>query len=125
MTVLGAFGGPRLDHALANLWLLAHPALAETEVVLLDAHARASLVVAPGPGGRPVERALPGPAGTTVSLFPLGGDVEGITTTGFRYPLRDESLRTGPARGLSNLREVPGAGVRVRRGRLLVVETVP
>ena len=25
VTVLGAFGGPRLDHALANLWLLAPP----------------------------------------------------------------------------------------------------
>jgi thiamine pyrophosphokinase len=123
VTVLGAFGGPRLDHALANLWLLAHPGLAGIAVVLLDARSRASLVAAPGPDGSPVLRPLPGPVGATVSLLPLGGDVTGITTTGFRFPLRDEPLRTGPARGLSNVRTAADASVAVRNGRLLVVET--
>jgi thiamine pyrophosphokinase len=122
VTVLGAFGGPRLDHALANVWLLAHPALAGVAVVLLDERTRLSLVVAPGPDGEVVERALPGRTGATVSLLPFGGDVEGITTTGFRYPLRGEPLRTGPARGLSNVREAPDAALRVAAGRLLVVE---
>jgi thiamine pyrophosphokinase len=117
ITLLGAFGGPRLDHALANLWLLAHPALASVDMTVLDASTRASLVV--GPATRP----LPGPVGATVSLLPVGGDAEGITTRGFRYPLRDESLRTGPARGLSNVRTEPGAAVTVGRGRLLVLET--
>ena len=37
ITALGAMGGPRFDHALANVWLLAHPAAAHREVVLLDA----------------------------------------------------------------------------------------
>ena len=60
-----------------------------------------------------------------VSLLPLGGDVSGITTVGLRYPLRDEPLLTGPARGLSNVRVEPDAAVTVRRGRLLVVETAP
>lgn len=123
VTILGAFGGARLDHALANLWLLAHPALAGTSVILLDERTRASLVTAPGPDGGPVDRALPGPIGATVSLLPFGGDADGITTHGFRYPLRDEPLRTGPARGLSNVRESAAAAVTVRRGRLLVVES--
>jgi thiamine pyrophosphokinase len=118
ITVLGAFGGPRLDHALANLWLLAHPGLRGVEVVLLDARARASLVAGPG------SRRLPGPVGATVSLLPAGGDAVGITTTGLRYPLRDEALLTGPARGLSNVRIEPGASVALRRGSLLVIESV-
>ncbi len=122
ISVLGAFGGPRLDHALANVWLLGHPGLAGIEVVLLDAGSRASLVTAPAPGGMPVHRPLPGPVGATVSLLPMGGDVEGITTTGLRYPLRDEPLRTGPARGLSNVRIAADAAVTVRAGRLLIVE---
>jgi thiamine pyrophosphokinase len=122
ITVLGAFGGPRLDHALANVWLLAHPALAGVEVALLDARSRVGLVRAPGPGGEPVERRVPGEVGGFVSLFPHGGDVTGITTRGLRYPLRDEPLLVGPARGLSNVRTAPDASVAVRAGRLLVVE---
>ena len=125
VTVLGAFGGPRLDHALANVWLLAHPALAGIDVTLLDARWRAALLSAPGPGGGPVERRLPGPVGALVSLLPHGGDVAGITTHGLRYPLHDEPLVVGPARGLSNVRTAPDASVRVRAGRLLVIETAP
>ena len=60
-----------------------------------------------------------------MSLLPLGGDVAGITTVGLRYPLRDEPLVTGPARGLSNVRVAPDAAVTVRRGRLLIVESAP
>jgi len=122
VTVLGAFGGPRLDHALANIWLLAHPAFAALDLVLLDAGNRARLLTAPGPGGGPIERALPGRLGAIVSLLPLGGDAEGITTRGFRYPLRDEPLRVGPTRGLSNVRVEPDASVTLGSGRLLVVE---
>jgi thiamine pyrophosphokinase len=123
ITVLGAFGGPRLDHALANVSLLAHPALAAAGVVLLDATTRASLVTAPGVDGRPVERSLPGPVGGTVSLLPFAGEVTGVTTRGLRYPLRGEPLVPGPARGLSNVRDAADASVSVDRGRLLVVES--
>ncbi len=125
ITVLGAFGGPRLDHALANVWLLAHPALAGRDVTLLDARWRMSLVAAPDADGGPVDRALPGPVGSLVSLLPHGGDVTGITTRGLRYPLLDEPLVVGPARGLSNVRILPDARVRVGAGRLLIVETAP
>ena len=117
ITLLGALGGPRLDHALANLWLLAHPAVERIDLVILDAATRVSVVTGPA------NRALPGPVGGTVSLLPLGGDAEGITTHGFRYPLHDEPLRTGPARGLSNVRTAPDASVTLRQGRLLVVES--
>ena len=123
VTVIGAFGGPRLDHELANLWLLGHPALAGLAIVLLDATTRASLVTAPGPDGMAVERQLPGRAGSTVSLLPFAGDVAGVTTRGFRYALHGEPLVAGPARGLSNVREDEDASVRIERGRLLVIET--
>jgi thiamine pyrophosphokinase len=123
ITVLGAFGGPRLDHALANLWLLAHPGLAGTQINLLDRGSRVGLIVAPGPEGRLVTRPLPGPPGAPVSLLPFGGDVVGVTTRGLRYPLHDEPLVLGPARGLSNVRERVDAEVAIRAGRLLVVET--
>lgn len=122
ITVLGAFGGARLDHALANLWLLAHPRVAALDLVLLDAGARVRLLAAPGPDGGPVTRALPGRPGAVVSLLPFAGDAEGVTTRGLRYPLVDEPLRTGPARGLSNVRVDDDASLTLRSGRLLVVE---
>ena len=122
VTILGAFGGSRIDHELANIWLLAHPATVGARVELLDDRARATLIVAPA-GEAPVTRHLPGPVGGTVSLLPFGGDAIGITTHGLRYPLRDEPLVTGPARGLSNVRESPDAAVTLRQGRILVVET--
>jgi len=125
ITVLGAFGGSRMDHALANIWLLAHPGLEGVAVALLDARTRVTLVMAPGPDGGPVTRALPGETGGVVSLLPLGGDVTGITTHGLRYPLVGEPLLVGPSRGLSNVRTAAGASVTVTAGRLLVVEAAP
>ena len=123
ITVLGAFGGPRLDHALANVWLLAHPALAGVDVALLDASSRAALLTAPGRDGGRATRLLPGPVGGVVSLLPFGGDAEGITTSGLRYRLDDEVLATGPARGVSNVRVSADAAVSLARGSLLIVES--
>ena len=120
ITVLGALGGPRFDHALANAWLLAHPALAGRAVVLLDATTRIRLLDATG---GPAAAELIGRAGDLVSLFAFGADAEGVSTAGLAYALHDELLPVGPARGLSNVRSGPTARVVLRAGRLLVVET--
>lgn len=123
VTILGGLGGRRLDHALANVGLLAMPELGGREAALLDDRTRVTAIDAAGPDDAAVERSLGGRVGDLVSLLPWGGDVDGITTSGLRYPLRDEPLRLGPARGLSNVREAADARVTVRRGRLLVVES--
>lgn len=123
VVIVGALGGTRLDHSLANIGLLALPALAGRTAVLVDAHSRVSLIQAPGPDGRPVERLLAGRPGDVVSLLPVGPGVIGVTTAGLAYPLRDEPLPEGPARGLSNVRLAETAGVTVRHGLLLVVES--
>jgi thiamine pyrophosphokinase len=116
VTVLGALGGRRLDHTLANIALLAHPALANAAARLLDAATRVSLLTGPAAAvfeGRP---------GDLVSLLPMSGDAAGITTEGLEYPLHGESLAMGPARGLSNVRLGPTAAITLQGGRLLVVE---
>ena len=122
ITLLGALGGARFDHALANAWLLAHPALAGRAAVLLDGATRVRLLDATA---GPAEARLAGTPGDLVSLFPFGGDVTGVTTHGLAYPLRDEPLTAGPARGLSNVRAGLEARVALRAGRLLIVETHP
>jgi len=117
LTVVGAFGGPRLDHALANVALLALPALNGRSCELLDPTARVRLMTGPA------TLELPGRAGDIVSLLPFGDGVLGVTTDGLAYPLRDEPLPAGPARGLSNVRVGQTARVSLREGRLLVVES--
>ena len=58
-----------------------------------------------------------------VTLLPVSGDAQGVTTDGLRYPLADEELRLGRSRGLSNVVERAGASVWLGSGTLLVVET--
>jgi thiamine pyrophosphokinase len=122
LTVLGALGGTRFDHALANAWLLAHPVLAGRPAILLGAATRVRLLDA---SASPASAVLVGRAGDLVSLFPFGAAATGVVTDGLSYPLRDEPLPLGPARGLSNVRSGPEARVSLRAGRLLIVETHP
>jgi thiamine pyrophosphokinase len=119
VTVVGAFGGPRLDHAFANVWLLAHPVLAGRDARLLDATARVRLLSASEGGA---EALLDGRPGDLVTLLPFAGPADGIVTDGLGYPLRGESLVPGPARGLSNVRLADRAVVRLTAGRLLIIE---
>ena len=121
ITILGAFGGARIDHALANIHLLAHAAVRGLDVALLDPAARMRLLDAGVRGGETAAMDLPGRLGDIVSLIPLS-DAVGVTTRGLRYPLADEPLPVGPARGLSNVRESVDARVALREGRLLVIE---
>src|SRR5262245_13615359 len=51
VTIVGALGGPRLDHALANLALLELPELRGLDVRIVGADARVRLLVAPAPSG--------------------------------------------------------------------------
>jgi thiamine pyrophosphokinase len=114
IVVLGAFGG-RPDQALANLLLLAHPALQRDtgrRVVMVDRTWEVSLMR----GGEIGE--LRGRAGDRVSLIPLGGVAEGVTTTGLTFPLHEETLAFGPARGVSNRLEADAATVALRKGFL-------
>jgi thiamine pyrophosphokinase len=123
LTVVGALGGPRVDHAIANLGLLSMPALERIDVRLVGADARVRLLRAPAAEGGLVALDLAGRIGDLVSLLPIGTDAEGVTTHGLAYPLRDEPLLVGRTRGLSNVRERGEATVSLRRGQLLVIET--
>jgi thiamine pyrophosphokinase len=116
IAILGALGGPRLDHALANLALLTLPELRDVDVRLVAADARVR-VAHPGP------TRLEGRVDDLVTLLPIGSDASGVTTTGLAYPLRSETLLVGRTRGLSNRRTETTAQVDLEVGRLLVVET--
>ena len=120
IVILGALGGPRLDHALANLSLLTLPELRGIDVRVLAADARVRLLEA---GESPASVELAGRVGDLVTLLPIGADASGVATSGLAFPLERETLLLGRSRGLSNRRTEPTASVALARGRLLVVET--
>jgi thiamine pyrophosphokinase len=114
--VLGAMGG-RLDQTLANIYLLALPELHDCDARLVSDHQQAWLLY-------PGEHRIQGHAGDTLSLIPLAGPAAGIHTEHLYYPLRDETLRLGPARGISNVMQGDEALVRFESGLLLVVHSL-
>ncbi len=113
--ILGA-AGDRLDQTLANILLLTLDALRGIDARLVAGRQTLWLI---GPG----DHALDGTPGDTISLIPLDGDAIGVRTHALRYSLRGETLRFGPARGVSNVITAEGARVALERGRLLVVHT--
>ena len=112
--VLGARGG-RVDHELGNYLLLAHPRLEAIDVRVRAGSQEIVLIRK--------ESTFCGAPGDLLSLLPIGGDATGVVTRGLEYPLRDETLRFGPARGISNVFTVPEPSVGVRSGMLLAVHT--
>jgi thiamine pyrophosphokinase len=116
IVLLGAIGGDRLDHELANLLLLADPALAGRDVRLMHAGNTVRLMRS----GESL--AMGGRIGDLVTLLPIGGEATGITTEGLRWPLDAATLRMGRSRGLSNEIVTTPASVRLGSGVLLVVE---
>ncbi len=114
--VIGALGD-RLDQTLANVFLLTLPELAGREIRLVAGRQTARVLAA----GTHV---LAGEPGDTLSLIPLGGDALGVATDGLVYPLHTETLRLGPARGVSNVFSTGRATVRFEAGLLLAVHTL-
>ncbi len=117
LVIVGAFGGARLEHTLANILLLTLPELDGVDAVLVDDRSTVRLATAT----RPVT--IEGSVGDFVSLLPLTETADGVSTDGLRFGLHDGALQQGPARGLSNELTGARASVSVGSGRLLVIHT--
>ncbi len=110
--ILGALGA-RWDQTLANALLPA--AFPDLNIRLVDGsqeffYVRAGEMLTVS--GRP---------GDILSLVPLGGEAQGITTKKMEYPLYDESLPLGSTRGISNVLLEDEAQISLREGFLLCV----
>ncbi len=112
--VFGGLGG-RLDQMFANILLLMHPKLRGRDISFKTRYQRIWLIEG--------QATFSGESGDKVSLIPLGGDVLVESTEGLRWPLQEEVLAFGPARGVSNEILNKLASVRVRSGHLLCVHT--
>jgi len=113
VVLLGAAGG-RLDHALANVFLLGMPALEKVRARIVAGRTEVWLLR----GGRTMD--IHGQPGDTVTLLPVGQAAVGVTTTGLEWKLHDDTLPFGLARGVSNVMTSDTARVALREGLLLV-----
>ena len=116
ITILGALG-KRMDHAIANIHILKDALEANIPCQIIDEHNRIYLINK--------EKTLEKDKvyGKYVSLIPLTSIVEGLTLTGFQYPLNDYTLPIGTSLGISN--EIIGdiAHIKMDKGILIVIES--
>lgn len=116
LILLGYLGGPRLDHALGNVFLLA--ALPPGTKLVDDQHELALLR-----GGESLTWAPE--SGELVSLLPAGVDAVGVTTAGLRWQLDNAQLLVGQTRGISNEPVLRTVTAQLDSGRLIVSRHFP
>ena len=107
--------GQRWDQTLANLLLLAGSHRDNTSLRMIDE--QQEIMPVSGPGSLVIR----GNPGDTVSLIPIAGHAEGVSTEGLEYPLLDETLYFGATRGVSNVVLENTASINLRNGMLICV----
>ncbi|WP_456271582.1 thiamine diphosphokinase [Bacillus sp. AK031] len=116
--IFGATGG-RVDHFLANVQLLGkkenlHPSI-EIEIIDKQNHVQ---IVPPG------EYTLnEKPESKYVSFLPLTSEIEGLSLTGFRYPLQNRNISLGSTLCISNELIQPSGTFSFTSGILMVIRS--
>jgi len=110
--ILGALGG-RIDHALANIYLLVMCAKEGVQARIIDEACEIFIV--------DNFYECNGWKGDTISLLPLSSEVSGITLSGFEYPLVQEKIEIGKTRGISNRLINEKGTISIEEGYLLVI----
>lgn len=109
-------GGGRLDHQLGVLAVMQHPALGECSVQAFWDTAQLHLVRGPG------SIVIAGTVGSLVGITPAGGNADGISTSGLRWTLNNESLLAHSTRGISNEMTEPQATITIATGNLFIIQ---
>lgn len=102
--------GDRLDHTIADIMLLSKC----KNGVLIDDNNEIYLLRD--------KLTIRGTRGQTLSVIPVFGDAEGLTTTGLEYPLKDETLCFASTRGISNVMTADVCEITIKQGLALVVK---
>ena len=116
ITIRGALG-KRMDHALANIHILKDALEANIPCQIIDEHNRIYLI------NKEMTLEKDKVYGKYVSLIPLTSIVEGLTLTGFKYPLNHYTLPIGTSLGISNEMIEDIAHIEMKKGILIVIES--
>lgn len=120
-TLLGALGGPRLDHELSNIFLLEKYIKQGLRVTIVDRDV--FMAVLSGHDERWCRIDVPGNKGDWVSLFPITELVMGVTLHDLKFPLSNATLHRGSTLSVSNEVSGPRPRVELQDGILLLVVT--
>jgi thiamine pyrophosphokinase len=112
VTLLGVTGS-RLDHTLKNLSVVARYTPFFSDLMVRDNDCWMRIL--------PPEFTFDVVPGTTVSLFPVSGKVEGIRTSGLQYALNKEPLENAVRDGSSNVAVSPEVTIEHSNGVLLLM----
>ncbi len=115
--VIGALGGARKEHSLANVMLAEPYARKGLDVLLVSGSTMVCSI------SDHSQRPFVGKAGDWISLFPVTRKVTGVSTYGLKFPLHEATLLRGSTYGVSNEMMGEEALVRIDRGFLLAVVT--
>ncbi len=107
--------GSRWDMTVANLMLIMHPKMQRAKICFFDGLQEIRTIRA----GQ--TESLIGEPGDTISLIPLQGDAQGISTSGLAYPLVREALLFGATKGVSNVLIGTKGSISLEKGFLLCV----
>ena len=108
-----ALGG-RIDHALANIFLLLKGQEKGIETSIMDEYCEIFVL--------DKEYFFINETGKTVSLLALTPKVTGITLSGFVYPFEKDTLKISESRGISNIIRNDRAIIKAEKGKLLVIK---
>lgn len=112
--LIGALGG-RWDMSLANIMVAASDKYKERKIFLLGQGCSMQILHP----GKP--HLISGMPGQKISLLPLKNDVDGVTLSGFEYPLTHQRISFGSTLGISNILKTNHAAVQHDQGILLCV----
>lgn len=105
--------GTRLDHTLANIFMLKRFAADDNEIRIIDKN---NMVIAINR-----EYTLSGMQGKTVSFIPADSVASGVTLKGFLFPLNDSDIELGTTLTVSNVVTESEATVKVEKGTLIMI----
>jgi len=114
ITMLGVTGH-RLDHTLANIFLLRKLSGLGIVSRILDANNEICLVRD--------HLELTGKRGDLLSVLPISDKVTGVTFTGLEYPLENAAISMGSSLGISNYFKATRVTISVSTGLLLVIKS--
>jgi len=114
ITFLGVTG-TRLDHTLANIFLLKRLALLHIPARIINQNNEIYIVTDC--------LQLKGTKGELLSIVPATEIVTGITLTGLEYPLNNADIQMGDTIGISNVFKESIITVNVKKGMLIVTRS--
>lgn len=116
ITIIGATGS-RIDHTLANIHILCSCLEKGVSCQILDSNNKIYLINS----NTKLEKATA--FGKYISLIPFTNTVKGVTLDGFKYQLKNHTLKIGESLGVSNEIIDDIAIIEIKSGILIVIES--